>query len=379
MKRVANFIGFIISQEDYEKANVELIAWIKKKTSNLIFQKPEIDYFKLEKPLKQKARIEINALFFSININSRIYQNYAAPEGKTLNDLELEWDKLEIAEKGALKKELKRKLDLDVDKKRQVETLIQDFDKGTSEFYDWIQQTRKNINGFISVGKTVEKQQNYIQIQSQLVKDNFKNFKAIEELSIKLKNVSIYDTEYSILSLAQSYDHLDQYGMLIQKSLEQQIKAHNKSGVSEDVLREFSLIFKHFDEKRTCKLDHDEFKSCLIALGKVIPKGRDRGFEKILDKADPNRDGHISLENYFAYLISLETDYISSMADLTDAFKELADYKPYITKAELEAVSLFYRIYFCYAVFSFFFRICQRNLQIIARVNCNHIKINLEI
>lgn len=73
------------------------------------------------------------------------------------------------------------------------------------------------------------------------------------------------------------------------------------SGVSEEALREFSMMFKHFDKDKSGRLDHREFKSCLRALGYDLPlveDGQEESpeFEAILSAVDPNRDGHVSLQ-----------------------------------------------------------------------------------
>lgn len=74
--------------------------------------------------------------------------------------------------------------------------------------------------------------------------------------------------------------------MRMQHNLEQQIQARNQSGVSEDALKEFSMMFKHFDKDRSGRLDKTEFKSCLRALGYDLPmveEGQpDPEFEAIL-------------------------------------------------------------------------------------------------
>lgn len=44
-----------------------------------------------------------------------------------------------------------------------------------------------------------------------------------------------------------------------------------RAGVSEDALKEFSMMFKHFDKEKSGKLNHQEFKSCLRALGYDLP------------------------------------------------------------------------------------------------------------
>jgi len=65
------------------------------------------------------------------------------------------------------------------------------------------------------------------------------------------------------------------------------------TGVAEDDLKEFSMMFKHFDKDKTGRLDHHEFKSCLRSLGYDLPivdEGESEPeFEVILDMVDPNR------------------------------------------------------------------------------------------
>jgi hypothetical protein len=77
--------------------------------------------------------------------------------------------------------------------------------------------------------------------------------------------------------------------MRMQHNLEQQIQARNQSGVSEDALKEFSMMFKHFDKDKSGRLNQQEFKSCLRALGYDLPmveEGQpDPEFEAILGKA----------------------------------------------------------------------------------------------
>jgi EF-hand domain pair len=107
-------------------------------------------------------------------------------------------------------------------------------------------------------------------------------------------------TEHSTVGLAQQWDQLNQLGMRIKHNLEQQIQARNQSGVSEDALKEFSMMFRHFDKDKTGRLNHNEFKSCLRALGYDLPmleEGEpEPEFEAILDVVDPNRDGFVSLQ-----------------------------------------------------------------------------------
>ena len=100
------------------------------------------------------------------------------------------------------------------------------------------------------------------------------DLKKIEDLGGILEEHLIWDnrySEHSTVGLAQQWDQLNQLGMRIKHNLEQQIQARNQSGVSEDALKEFSMMFRHFDKERTGRLDHNAFKSCLRALGYDLP------------------------------------------------------------------------------------------------------------
>lgn len=173
------------------------------------------------------------------------------------------------------------------------------------------------------------------------------DLKKIEELGALLEEHLILDnryTEHSTVGLAQQWDQLDQLSMRMQHNLEQQIQARNHSGVSEDSLKEFSMMFKHFDKDKSGKLNLQEFKSCLRALGYDLPmvdEGQpDPEFEAILSVVDPNRDGYVSLQEYIAFMISKETENVQSYEEIENAFRAIAaSDRPYVTKNELYTVS----------------------------------------
>ena len=129
------------------------------------------------------------------------------------------------------------------------------------------------------------------------------DLKKIEDLGGILEEHLIWDnrySEHSTVGLAQQWDQLNQLGMRIKHNLEQQIQARNQCGVAEDALKEFSMMFRHFDKDKIGRLDHDQFKSCLRALGYDLPMVEEGHpepeFQAILDGVDPNRDGHVSLQ-----------------------------------------------------------------------------------
>ncbi|CAB1318921.1 unnamed protein product [Coregonus sp. 'balchen'] len=220
-----------------------------------------------------------------------------------------------------------RELELQKEQRRQEENdkLRQEFAQHANAFHQWLQETRS----------CMRKHQEIRAMRSQL--------KKIEDLGAAMEEALILDnkyTEHSTVGLAQQWDQLDQLGMRMQHNLEQQIQARNTTGVTEDALKEFSMMFKHFDKEKSGRLNHQEFKSCLRSLGYDLPmveEGEpDPEFESILDTVDPNRDGNVSLQEYMAFMISRETENVKSSEEIESAFRALSvDAKPYVTKEEL--------------------------------------------
>uniref|UniRef100_A0A672RZY2 Spectrin alpha chain, non-erythrocytic 1 n=1 Tax=Sinocyclocheilus grahami TaxID=75366 RepID=A0A672RZY2_SINGR len=227
-----------------------------------------------------------------------------------------------------------RELELQKEQRRQEENdkLRQEFAQHANAFHQWLQETRYRGPACTTWSR---KHQEIRAMRSQL--------KKIEDLGAAMEEALILDnkyTEHSTVGLAQQWDQLDQLGMRMQHNLEQQIQARNTTGVTEEALKEFSMMFKHFDKEKSGRLNHQEFKSCLRSLGYDLPmveEGEpDPEFESILDIVDPNRDGNVSLQEYMAFMISRETENVKSSEEIESAFRALsAENKPYVTKEEL--------------------------------------------
>lgn len=237
-----------------------------------------------------------------------------------------------------------RDSDLEKEEHRQEENdmLRKQFAQAANAFHSWLTQTRAAM---MEGSGTLEEQLEATKRKATEVRSQKGHLKKIEDLGAAMEERLILDnryTEHSTVGLAQQWDQLDQLCMRMQHNLEQQIEARNRSGVSEDALREFSMMFKHFDKDKSGKLDHQEFKSCLRALGYDLPmveEGQtDPEFQAILDIVDPNRDGFVSLQEYMAFMISRETENVQSSSEVEQAFRALTSgEKPYITAQELYA------------------------------------------
>ena len=128
-------------------------------------------------------------------------------------------------------------------------------------FHAWLTDTRVQM---MDVSGSLEEQLAEVRLKSREVSKKSADMKQIEDLGAKLEDRLILEnryTEHSMVGIAQQWDQLNQLGMRIRHNLEQQIQAKKHAGVSEDSLKEFSMMFRHFDCFRTGKLKHEDFRS----------------------------------------------------------------------------------------------------------------------
>ena len=237
-----------------------------------------------------------------------------------------------------------RDQELDKEEMRQKENdkLRQEFAKHAHDFHSWLTETRIAM---MEGSGTLEEQLAAVGLKAHEVAMRGADLKKIEDMGCILEEHLIWDNKYSehsTVGLAQQWDQLNQLGMRIKHNLEQQIQARNQSGVSEDALKEFSMMFRHFDKDKTGRLNHNEFKSCLRALGYDLPMVAENEpepeFEAILNRVDPNRDMVISLQDYMAFMISKETENVATSDEIVNAFQAITTQeREYITKDELYA------------------------------------------
>merc|ERR1739844_613958 len=218
--------------------------------------------------------------------------------------------------------------------------LRKEFAMHANDFHSWLTEARSSM---MDGSGSLEEQLAAVGLKAHEVASKSSTLKQIEDLGAVLEEKLILDnryTEHSTVGLAQQWDQLNQLGMRIRHNLEQQIQARNQSGVSEDALKEFSMMFRHFDKDKTGRLDLNAFKSCLRALGYDLPMVEEGEpepeFEQILVVVDPNKDGFVTLQDYMAFMISKETENVQSSEEIENAFRAItAQEREYVTQEEL--------------------------------------------
>uniref|UniRef100_A0A0K0ELE0 SH3 domain-containing protein n=1 Tax=Strongyloides stercoralis TaxID=6248 RepID=A0A0K0ELE0_STRER len=255
----------------------------------------------------------------------------------TMDALEDTWKNLQRIIK-------EREVELEKEHRRQEENdrLRKEFAKLANDFHKYITNIRTDM---LDTDGTLDQQLEMVKRKASDIRQLRNALRQIEDRGAHLEELLILDnkyTQHSTVGLAQAWDQLDQLAMRMQHNLEQQIIACNQSGVTEEALREFSMMFKHYDKEKRGVLDHQQFKSCLRALGYDLPMV-DEGhpepeFQRILSIVDPNNTGDIHLQDYMNFLISKETENIQSSEDIESAFRALSkELRRYVTAEELYA------------------------------------------
>uniref|UniRef100_A0A2K5UN69 Spectrin alpha chain, erythrocytic 1 n=1 Tax=Macaca fascicularis TaxID=9541 RepID=A0A2K5UN69_MACFA len=248
-----------------------------------------------------------------------------------------------------------REQELQKEEARQVKNfeMCQEFEQNASAFLQWILETRAYFldGSLLKETGTLESQLEANKRKQKEIQAMKRQLTKIEDLGDNMEDALILDIKYSTIGLAQQWDQLYQLGLRMQHNLEQQIQAKDTIGVSEETLKEFSTIYKHFDENLTGHLTHKEFLSCLRGLNYYLPMveedEHEPEFKKFLDAVDPGRKGYVSLEDYTAFLIHKESENIKSSNEIENAFQALAEGKSYITKEDMKQALTPEQVSFC--------------------------------
>jgi len=241
-----------------------------------------------------------------------------------------------------------RKKELDTELKRQEENdkLRQRFAEVANEFHGWLESVRTGLmEDSKSENLSLLDQRTNIERTLEKIEQHRPRLASIEELATKLSQRVILEnkyTDHTMVALSQTFDQLRTVAARLHTAVQKQIEAVNATGVSEESLKEFNMMFKHKDKDQSGFLEPEELRSCLQAIGVLLPSDdqgdtHDSQFRAILASMDPNGDGRIGLTEFLTYMIQLNSDNVKSRSDIEEAFAALTrnGTQPYITKNEL--------------------------------------------
>jgi len=171
---------------------------------------------------------------------------------------------------------------------------------------------------------------------------NYKpTFDNLESLHQQVQEALIFENSHTNISIEILRGLWQQLNSFVRRSvteLQNQLLIRDSKHIPEDKMKEYRDSFKHFDKDGSNRLDRKEFRACLISVGYDIPQapepGNDKEFDRVLARVDPNNDGHISFDEYVAFMAEEHADAETS-SQLADAFKVLAAGQEYVTADQL--------------------------------------------
>merc|ERR550534_413719 len=171
--------------------------------------------------------VELDTQIKSYNINVNPYTWF------DMNVLDETWQNLK-----AILKEREHDLEKEARRQDYNDELRLAFADKANTFHKFSQQTRAAM---VDIAGTLEEQLASLKEHATSIESKREDLSEIEDIGAQMEEALILDnkyTEHSTVGLAQQWDQLDQLNMRMQKNLEQQIKAKELTGVSEEVLRE---------------------------------------------------------------------------------------------------------------------------------------------
>ncbi|KAJ3634419.1 hypothetical protein Zmor_019100 [Zophobas morio] len=195
----------------------------------------------------------------------------------------------------------------------------------------------EDISSRISVLPTgsLEEQLSAANVYAEEVAECKPELDVCNELDKRLQDANIFQNAYAMYStseLVQKYDKLASAVRRNITTIQNQILMRDKSGISEEQMKEYKEAFNHFDHDKSGRLGKNDFRSAILAVGYDLGEG-DAKFEQLWQD-NGEKDGGVSFES-FTDIISREQKDEGSMAQLVESFRTLAGDKDYITEAEL--------------------------------------------
>jgi len=159
---------------------------------------------------------------------------------------------------------------------------------------------------------------------------------AVAEIDGEVQGAHVFNNTHAKFTMSELSSMYEQILGTVSKntsSIENQISLRDKSGVSEDKLREFKDTFKHFDKNQSGNLDRNEFRSALLASGYDVPSDGAE-FDQFYLSVDPGQSGSVSLEA-FIDVMTMGKDDSNSIDQFLESFKMIAGDKDYVTVDEI--------------------------------------------
>lgn len=164
-------------------------------------------------------------------------------------------------------------------------------------------------------------------------------FEELAKVGASLVNENISDnkyTEHNLPNLKARVEETESSIKAKQSLIEKEILAQKHSAASPEQIEEFKEVFRHFDKNGSNKLSKLEFKSCLQSLGE---DPTDDDMERLMQTIGTKQPGEdkveIEFDAFVEYMVKISSD-TTTLGEITQAFRDLAQDKDFVTVADLQ-------------------------------------------
>ena len=164
-------------------------------------------------------------------------------------------------------------------------------------------------------------------------------FEELAKVGSNLSTENIVDNKYTEHNLPNLKARLEETESSIkakQSLIEKEILSKKHSAASPEQIEEFKEVFRHFDKNGSNKLSKLEFKSCLQSLGE---DPTDDDMERLVQSIGTKQEGDeklaVEFDAFVEYMIKVTSD-TTTLAEITQAFRDLAQDKDFVTLSDLQ-------------------------------------------
>merc|ERR1712137_190942 len=222
-----------------------------------------------------------------------------------------------------------------LEKQKEIDALCKQFADKAAEADQWLTETS---NTLASDSGDLESQ--LAAIRSLNVEPGRQFVDELSEMANKLAaedvRVNPY-TDKNVPSIRVRVNELESSKKSKEAVIEKEMLAKKNSTASPEQIAEFKEVFAHFDKNHTNTLNTSEFKSCLQSLGEDPTDDQmENLMQQLGDVVDNNgeQSRQIGFEKFLDYCIKITSD-TTTEKEISDAFRELAGDKDYITEEDL--------------------------------------------
>ncbi|KIJ54624.1 hypothetical protein M422DRAFT_24535 [Sphaerobolus stellatus SS14] len=346
-RRVVKFAELMqsvwISRNDYERRARALLSALSKiqsewsassfdgsytdaKAQSAAFQ----EYKLTTKRTWVTERQDIATLFSNVQTKLKTYglREWVPSPGLGIADLDAAWNAL-------LASEARRSRAINAQIRNIKESLRRKFADSANTFEQQIRGISSDIS---SLDGPLEEQQEEIKaIQDRLppLKDALDQVKKIEE---ECKAANVDENDYTVFTSQDLVFELELVIQAVAKKaafIDNQIVSRNMSNLTPAQLEQFEGTFRYFDHDESNTLELDEMAAALASLGIVYSdEDLDIIYSQLLEDY-----GAVTYEAFINLLVDIMEDQTSA-EQLRDAFRGIANDKPFVTELDLRVALL---------------------------------------